>query len=139
MRDLFIARAETRGEDFDIIADEFRRFVELRIGHDQRGGEIIGKRDAQQFAPRLVARIEFAADLVQQRIAIAEGELIGGLKSAARLIHHLGDQQLAAVMVIPAQPIAHGVERQDADPDAVARAQMFGKGEEEFMSGQGQV
>ena len=61
------------------------------------------------------------------------------LKGAARLIHDLGDQKLSSMMIVPAQTVAHHVERHDPDANAMARAQMFGDGKEGFMPDERQI
>ncbi len=139
MRDLLVARSEPRAEKLDVIAREFRRLVEFAVGHHQGGGEIIGERDPQQPAAEVVAGLELLRELAQQRIAIRESELIGRLERAAGLIHDFRNHQLPAVVVIPAQPLAHDFERQDANPDAVLGAQMFRNREEQLMAAQRQI
>ena len=101
----------------------FGGLVEARIGHHHGAGEIIGERDAQQAPGDVVLRLEPRADRVDQRAMLAYRQLIGHLKRAARLVHDLGNQELAAVQVVPAQLVAHDVDRQQADADAMAPAQ----------------
>ena len=57
---------------------------------------------------------------------LGDRQLVGDLEGAAGRVHDLGDEQLTPVQVVPAQPLAHDVDRQHPDADAVARAQPLG-------------
>ena len=97
------------------------------IGHHHGAGEIIGERHPQQPPRDIVGAARAGAEIgVDQRAMLADRELVGRLKRAARLIHDFGNQQLPAVKVVPTQPLAHDVDRQQADADSVPPAQPFG-------------
>ena len=46
-----------------------------------------------------------------------------GLEDAARRIEDLRNQQLPAMVIVPAQPLAHDFKRQHTHADTVAGAQ----------------
>ena len=64
---------------------------------------------------------------------LAQGQLIGRLKRPARRLHDFRDHQLAAVMIVPAQPVAHDFDRQRPDADAMAGTKMFAQGGEKIV------
>ena len=113
-------------KNLDIIAGELGRLMETAIRHHHGAGEIIGERDAQQAGGSNHRLGSSRAEIIVQKIAeLAEGQLIGRLKRPPRLLDDLRDHQLAAVMIIPAQPVAHDLERQTAHADSMARAKLF--------------
>ena len=46
---------------------------------------------------------------------------------------------MPAMVIVPAQPLAHDLERQHPDPDAVAGAQMFADRIEKLVPGQREI
>ena len=134
MRHLFEARSETRRQNLDVVGGKLGRLMETPIRHHHGAGEIIGKRYAQQSAAYVVVWLEPRGDGVQKFAELAQGQLIGGLKSPARRLHDFRDHQLAAVMIVPAQPVAHDFDRQRPNADAMAGTQMFAQGEEQAVS-----
>ncbi len=133
MGHLFEAGAETRRQKFNVIGEQFSRLLEAAIGHHQGAGEIIGERHAQQFAGDLVGPLKPRNGLVQKPVELGQGQLVSGLKGPPRLIHHLGDHQLLAMVVVPAQAIAHHFEGQGAHANAMARPQIFDEGGEKAL------
>ena len=139
MRDLLERGAEARRQHLEVVAGRLGRGVEAGIGHHHRAGEIVGERHAQQPAGDDVLRLELRADRVDELAVLRDRELVGDLEGPARRVHDLGDQQLTPMQVVPAQPLAHHVDRQHADADAVARAQPLGHGVERLRPFQREV
>lgn len=116
MRDLLDRRAEAQREKLQVVPQQAGRFVQRRIGHHQRAGEIVGEADAADLGRLRGAESGLSDDRVDERAYLEFGKLVGELEGARRHRCEGVDAQLARSRVEAAHRVGVGgrLHRRDA-------------------------
>ena len=132
---MFEGYAKARGKQLHIVPQILRGGEEQRVGHQDRGGDVIQQADADEhrgFGRRWCGAGDDGFDGIAR---LEQRKLEGHLESAAFARQRFGEEKGAGGGVEVAEG---GGERADGDRDAVFVAQALGNGVIHFVRGGGQ-
>jgi hypothetical protein len=118
--DLLDAGAEIGAEAVDVVAVLLRGGEEVRIGHHDRAGRVIGQRHVEESARRRVGRGRAFEHPLEQRAELEESELVGDPEGAAFGPEQGGEHQPLAVIIVMLACIIEKLGRHDARLDSKA-------------------
>ena len=134
--DLLEGNAEAALQDLDVVAGRLGRVAEQLVGHQHRGGEIVGERRAHQRVRLLAREAAFADDAVEHVVIAEIGDLVRDLEDAARRRQHLGDFEAARQPVVARGSGPAWLGAADLDGDRIAVAQQVGQALMQGVDGQ---